>query len=255
MTPSDPHNNGSSFTAPLADAGIHAPVPVTSATHDAPSTELTQPKPSVLSATAYALPSTLTAARDAAAFVAQIFADSQAQTSGAPAKVGTAALPRDEAQESVPDNSVQSLAALAGMDPLPELREQPKVAEPLEQHVLILGLGASGLAMARWCVRSGAASVTVADTRAAPPQLATLQAELPQVRFVLGTFDAALLDDPRLTAVYRSPGLSPQSTALVLEVAGAKSLALGGEYGGADRSGARAPRAPAVPHARRSSAA
>ena len=40
--------------------------------------------------------------------------------------------------------------------------------------VLILGLGASGLAMARWCARHGA-QVTVADTRAAPPQLSTLQ--------------------------------------------------------------------------------
>ncbi|HWT21192.1 MAG TPA: hypothetical protein VN280_20000, partial [Variovorax sp.] len=30
--------------------------------------------------------------------------------------------------------------------------------------VLILGLGASGLAMARWCARHGAV-VTVADTR------------------------------------------------------------------------------------------
>ena len=37
--------------------------------------------------------------------------------------------------------------------------------------VLVLGLGASGLAMARWCARHGA-RVTVADTREAPPQLA-----------------------------------------------------------------------------------
>ena len=37
-----------------------------------------------------------------------------------------------------------------------------------DQQVLVLGLGASGLAMARWCVRLGA-QVTVADRRAAPP--------------------------------------------------------------------------------------
>ena len=43
-----------------------------------------------------------------------------------------------------------------------------------DRHVLILGLGLSGLAMVRWCVRAGA-RVTVADTRAAPPQLAALQ--------------------------------------------------------------------------------
>jgi len=32
------------------------------------------------------------------------------------------------------------------------------------QHILILGLGISGMAMARWCVRFGA-QVVVADTR------------------------------------------------------------------------------------------
>jgi UDP-N-acetylmuramoylalanine--D-glutamate ligase len=46
--------------------------------------------------------------------------------------------------------------------------------------VLILGLGDSGLAMARWCVRFGAV-VTVWDSRTAPPQAAALRAELPQV--------------------------------------------------------------------------
>jgi UDP-N-acetylmuramoylalanine--D-glutamate ligase len=46
--------------------------------------------------------------------------------------------------------------------------------------VLILGLGDSGLAMARWCVRFGA-TVTVWDSRDAPPQAAALRAELPQV--------------------------------------------------------------------------
>ena len=39
------------------------------------------------------------------------------------------------------------------------------------QHLLVLGLGASGLAMTRWCLRQGA-QVTVADTRDEPPQRA-----------------------------------------------------------------------------------
>ncbi len=69
-------------------------------------------------------------------------------------------------------------------------------------HVLILGLGASGLAMARWCARHGA-HVTVADTREAPPQLATLAAELPQVRFVGGPLTAALVEGQPVRAVYR----------------------------------------------------
>ncbi|MFT5035823.1 MAG: UDP-N-acetylmuramoylalanine--D-glutamate ligase, partial [Litorivivens sp.] len=55
------------------------------------------------------------------------------------------------------------------------------------QHVLVLGLGLSGLALARWCARHGS-RVTVADTRAAPPQLAALQQEWPAVTFVAGDF-------------------------------------------------------------------
>jgi UDP-N-acetylmuramoylalanine--D-glutamate ligase len=55
--------------------------------------------------------------------------------------------------------------------------------------VLVLGLGESGLAMARWCVRHGA-SVAVWDSREAPPQLVTLQAELPAVRFFSGALGA-----------------------------------------------------------------
>nr|WP_145550782.1 UDP-N-acetylmuramoyl-L-alanine--D-glutamate ligase [Variovorax boronicumulans] len=94
--------------------------------------------------------------------------------------------------------------------------------------VLILGLGASGLAMARWCAAHGA-RVTVADTREAPPQLATLQAELPQVRFVAGPFSAALVEGQDVRAVYRSPGLSPAQLAPVLDAARAIGLVVGGE--------------------------
>jgi len=60
--------------------------------------------------------------------------------------------------------------------------------------VLILGLGDSGLAMARWCVQQGWA-VTVVDSRQTPPRLAQLQADVAQARFVSGAFDASLLDD------------------------------------------------------------
>jgi UDP-N-acetylmuramoylalanine--D-glutamate ligase len=94
--------------------------------------------------------------------------------------------------------------------------------------VLILGLGASGLAMARWCAAHGA-RVTVADTREAPPQLAQLQAELPQVRFVAGAFGAALVEGQDVRAVYRSPGLSPAQLAPVLGAARAIGLFVGGE--------------------------
>ena len=95
-------------------------------------------------------------------------------------------------------------------------------------HVLILGLGASGLAMARWCARHGAV-VTVADTREAPPQLATLQAEWPEVRFTSGEFSAALIEGTPIRAVFRSPGLAPEVVAPVVEAARAAGLWQGGE--------------------------
>ena len=77
-----------------------------------------------------------------------------------------------------------------------------------DQHVLILGLGASGLAMARWCARCGA-QVTVADTREAPPNLEALRAEVPAAQFVSGAFDATLIEGSSIRAVFTSPGLSP----------------------------------------------
>jgi UDP-N-acetylmuramoylalanine--D-glutamate ligase len=94
--------------------------------------------------------------------------------------------------------------------------------------VLVLGLGASGLAMARWCARHGAV-VTVADTREAPASLATLRAELPGVDFVGGPFSAALVEGTPIRAVYRSPGLSPETIAPVADAARAMGLPVGGE--------------------------
>ena len=94
--------------------------------------------------------------------------------------------------------------------------------------VLVLGLGASGLAMARWCARHGA-RVTVADTRSQPPQLQALQREVPGAVFVGGAFDAALVQGSEIRAVYCSPGLSPETMAPVLDAARAVGLVVGGE--------------------------
>ena len=99
-----------------------------------------------------------------------------------------------------------------------------------DQHVLILGLGASGLAMARWCARSGA-QVTVADTRTAPPHLDALQRELPTARFVSGAFDAALVEGTEVHAVFKSPGLTPLEVAPVSGAAHALGLWVTGELG------------------------
>ncbi len=96
------------------------------------------------------------------------------------------------------------------------------------QSVLILGLGDSGLAMARWCVRNGA-QVQVVDTREQPPHLAALHAELPQVKFVHGAFDASLVEGQDVRAVFKSPGLSPESVAPVWNAAVAAGLWVGTE--------------------------
>lgn len=102
---------------------------------------------------------------------------------------------------------------------------------PLQgQHVLILGLGASGLAMARWCARCGA-SVTVADTRTAPPQLAALQRDVPQARFVSGALDASLIEGTGMRAVFKSPGLSPAEVTAVTAAASAIGIRVTGELG------------------------
>ena len=82
------------------------------------------------------------------------------------------------------------------------------------QHVLILGLGTSGLAMARWCVRNGAV-VTVVDTRPAPPQLEVLTRELPQATFLSAPFDASLVEGSSVRAVFKS-GTDMSSCSLFL---------------------------------------
>ncbi|MDC8771935.1 UDP-N-acetylmuramoyl-L-alanine--D-glutamate ligase [Roseateles albus] len=73
-------------------------------------------------------------------------------------------------------------------------------------RVLILGLGDSGLAMAAWMTRYGA-SVQVWDSRANPPQLEKLRAELPAAEFFHGDLPVGALNGIQM--VLKSPGLSP----------------------------------------------
>jgi UDP-N-acetylmuramoylalanine--D-glutamate ligase len=96
------------------------------------------------------------------------------------------------------------------------------------QPVLVLGLGESGLAMARFLAERGAV-LRVADTREAPPMLAALRAELPQAQFHGGQFDAALLDGAVLVAI--SPGLSPthSEAAPLVKAAVAAKIPVAGE--------------------------
>ena len=97
-----------------------------------------------------------------------------------------------------------------------------------QKNILVLGLGASGLALARWCARCGA-HVTVADTRPAPPQLAALQASVPAAKFVTALMDEALLAGAAFDLVLKSPGLSPASVSGVMAAAKAHGIPCGNE--------------------------
>jgi UDP-N-acetylmuramoylalanine--D-glutamate ligase len=95
------------------------------------------------------------------------------------------------------------------------------------KHVLVLGLGESGLAIARWLNRCGA-TVRVADTRDAPARLQSLRETLPQAEFIAGVFQPALLDGVDFVAL--SPGLAPaRELATIIPAAQERSLPLWGE--------------------------
>ncbi|QEA13349.1 UDP-N-acetylmuramoyl-L-alanine--D-glutamate ligase [Comamonas flocculans] len=148
---------------------------------------MNEPLPTHSPAPAEAPPSK---AAEAAEYVARLFAEVQQ------GELAAGAAPAAEAGPAVQEAALQAdpLAVGDGWQPL------------AGQRVLVLGLGDSGLAMARWCAARGA-QVTVADTRAAPPHLAELQAELPQVAFTGGAFTPALVQG--ITMLARSPGLRP----------------------------------------------
>lgn len=74
-----------------------------------------------------------------------------------------------------------------------------------DKHCIVVGLGETGLSAARWLVGQGA-RVTVADSRATPPNLDTIQSTLPQIALRLGAFSAATFADADLLVV--SPGVA-----------------------------------------------
>lgn len=72
------------------------------------------------------------------------------------------------------------------------------------KRALVVGLGESGLAMAKWLSRQGA-SVRVADSRTQPPNVDALRALLPHAELVCGAFAAATFSGVDLVAL--SPGV------------------------------------------------
>ena len=84
------------------------------------------------------------------------------------------------------------------------------------KRALVVGLGLSGLSSARWLVAQGY-QVSVVDSRAQPPGLAALHAELPGITVHTGSFDAALFRNPGLLVV--SPGVSVHEPVIAAAIA------------------------------------
>lgn len=84
------------------------------------------------------------------------------------------------------------------------------------RNAVVLGLGMTGLSLARYLVREGA-HVRVADTRAAPPNASDLAHELPKVPLATGPFDAATFAGVDLIAI--SPGVAKDQPAVAAAVA------------------------------------
>lgn len=182
--------------------------------------------------------SELNAAAEAAAFVASIFAEDDAPSAQAE--------PQATAADGSGADDQQASAEAAAPQTVPPNWPAPEHAAFLRgRRVLVLGLGASGLAMAAWCARLGA-MVVVADSRANPPQRQTLAARVPQAQFVHSAeLGPQLLDGvpeaensqhnqntgelPPISAIYRSPGLAPAQTAALEAAARARGLVVGGE--------------------------
>ena len=90
------------------------------------------------------------------------------------------------------------------------------------RRVVVLGLGMTGLSVARWAHARGA-RVAVADTRAEPPRARELRAELPDVAVATGAITDATLAGADLIAI--SPGLSKDLPAVRAAVARGVELA------------------------------
>ena len=75
------------------------------------------------------------------------------------------------------------------------------------KHVLVIGLGETGLAMAKWLARQGAA-VRVADSRVQPPNVDALRSAVPRAELITGSFVAETFAGIDMIAI--SPGVPVQ---------------------------------------------
>ncbi|HEY6967404.1 MAG TPA: UDP-N-acetylmuramoyl-L-alanine--D-glutamate ligase [Burkholderiales bacterium] len=105
-------------------------------------------------------------------------------------------------------------------EPAFSLLKKPAPVALRGKRVLVLGLGDTGLSVARW-VESQGGSVRVADTRASPPHGKSLSKE----KIITGKFRVSLLKDVDLVCV--SPGLSLQEE--IVRAAVAKGIPVVGD--------------------------
>ena len=89
---------------------------------------------------------------------------------------------------------------------------------------IVVGLGKSGMSLVRFLARQGL-PFAVADSRANPPELATLRAEFPQVEVRCGELDVEFLC--RANELLVSPGLALATPAL--QQAAARGVKMSGD--------------------------
>lgn len=92
------------------------------------------------------------------------------------------------------------------------------------QLTLVLGLGESGLAMARWLAGQGAA-LRVADSRQQPPGADRLRGDVPAAEIVTGPFELTLLNGVDRIAI--SPGIDPRQP--LVQIARQRGIPVVGE--------------------------
>ena len=83
------------------------------------------------------------------------------------------------------------------------------------RKVLVLGLGDTGLSMARWLRRHGAI-VSAADSRSTPPRAGELRRELPEIALECGEFRDASLRAADMIAI--SPGVDRRTPAVAAAI-------------------------------------
>ncbi|MBD9482384.1 UDP-N-acetylmuramoyl-L-alanine--D-glutamate ligase [Pseudomonas sp. PDM14] len=93
-----------------------------------------------------------------------------------------------------------------------------------DQFRIVVGLGKSGMSLVRFLAQQGV-RFAVADTRANPPELATLQRDYPQVDVRCGELDVEFLC--RASELYVSPGLALATPAL--RAAAARGVKMSGD--------------------------